>query len=295
MRVLISGSSGLIGGTLGRRLAQAGAEVVPLVREEGRPGILWQPDRNRFDSEAAEGADAVFHLAGEGVASGRWTEERKRRIYESRVAATQMLSEKLALLHRPPRVLAVASGIGFYGDAGEAPRTESGPAGRGFLAKVCTDWEAACAPALGRMRVVNVRIGIVLSAGGGALAQMLPLFKVGLGGRLGDGRQWMSWVSFEDVLRIFEFVLGNENVAGPVNAVSPNAVRNAEFAQIMASVLHRPAVLPAPAFVLRTLLGEMADELLLGGVRAIPQVLTEQGFRFVYPDLEDALRVAVRA
>lgn len=293
MRVLISGASGLIGAALSHRLAAGGAEVVPLVRKTGSHGILWQPENDRFDARNAEGADAVIHLAGEGVASGRWTEERKRRIYQSRVAGTRMLSAKLADLHRPPKVLVVASGIGFYGDAGEDSRTESGPSGKGFLARVCVDWEAACAPARERMRVVNVRIGIVLSADGGALAQMLPLFKIGLGGRLGSGRQWMSWIAFEDVLRIFEFVLGNETLTGPVNAVSSSAVRNERFTEVLASVLGRPAMLPVPAFVLRTLLGEMAEELLLSGVKAVPQVLTGQGFRFAHPDLENALRVAI--
>lgn len=295
MRVLVSGSSGLVGASLTTRLAAAGDTVVPLVRDATRAGVLWQPESGRFDAGAAEGADAIIHLAGEGVASGRWSAGRKRRIRDSRVIGTRVLAEGIARMRKPPRVLAVASGIGFYGSVGEEPRTESSPPGRGFLADVCVDWEAACDAARSLTRVVHVRIGIVLAGAGGALSAMLPIFKLGLGGRIGDGRQWMSWIGFEDLLRVFERVLADESIVGPVNAVAPNPVRNAEFASTLAAVLQRPAVLPAPAFALRAILGEMAEELLLGGAKVVPDVLCTRGFSFAHPTLDEALRAALGA
>ncbi len=294
MRVLMSGASGLIGRALARRLTSAGHEVVPLVRQEGKGGILWQPETGRFDRSSAEGADAVVHLAGEGVAAGRWTSARKQRIHDSRVRGTRLLCDGLRDLRRPPRVLAAASGVGFYGNGGETTLDESSSAGTTFLAKVCIDWEGACDPIRDRTRVVHVRTGIVLSSEGGALAQMAPIFKLGLGGRVGDGRQWMSWIGFEDMLRVYEAVLADDSIAGPVNGVAPNPVRNEEFARTLARALHRPAWIPAPAFALRTLLGaEMADELLLTGARVLPRRLSESGFSFAMPDLAGALASAL--
>jgi uncharacterized protein (TIGR01777 family) len=293
MRILISGASGLIGAAVCRRLLERGETVERLVRAGGE-GVLWDPKTGRFDSAAVEGADAVVHLAGESVFSGRWNEARKAAIRESRVAGTRLLAEGLAQLDRPPRVLICASATGFYGNRGDADRTESSPPGKGFLAQVCRDWESACAPAAKRgMRVAILRIGLVLSANGGALRTMVPLFKLGLGGRIGDGRQWVSWITLKDLVRIVEHTLGDEGLAGPVNAVSPNPVRNGEFTQVLGRVLSRPAVFVVPAFVLRLAVGEAADELLLSGARVVPMRLRERGFRFEHAEIEPALRAVL--
>ena len=262
-----------------------------LVRGDSKDGVSWDPQRKHFDAVAAEGADVVVHLAGESVASGRWTEQRKRAIHESRVAGTRLLAEGLAALRRRPRVLVSASAIGFYGNAGDEVRTEASPLGSGFLAEVCRDWEAACSPAIeAGIRVVKLRIGLVLAPGGGALARMLPIFRMGLGGQLGDGTQWMSWVTLHDLVRIVALAVDDDAIDGPVNAVAPAPVRNADFTRALAAAVHRPALLPVPAFVLRLLAGEMADEMLLSSTRAAPQRLTERGFRFDHPELETALR-----
>jgi hypothetical protein len=294
MRVLVSGASGFVGSAVCRRLRERGDAVEQLVRGGG-DGVLWDPKTGRFDSAAAEGADAIVHLAGESVFSGRWNEERKAAIRESRVAGTRLLAEGLAGLERPPRVLACASAIGFYGDRGDAEQTEADPLGRGFLAEVCRDWESACEPAVKRgIRVANLRIGLVLSAQGGALRKMLPVFRLGLGGRVGDGRQWISWITLDDLVRIVEQVLFDDALAGAVNAVAPHPVRNGEFTQALARVLGRPAVLPVPAFALRLALGEMADELLLSGTRAVPKRLSERGFRFEHAEIEPALHALLK-
>jgi uncharacterized protein len=290
MRILVSGASGLIGSAVCRRLRDRGDDVERLVRGGG-DGVLWDPKTGRFDSPAAEGADAVVHLAGERVLSGRWTEERKAEIRYSRIAGTRLLAEGLARLERPPRVMVCASAVGFYEHSGDVEQNEEGPPGRGFLAEVCRDWESACTPAVERgIRVVNLRIGLVLDAQGGALRKMLPLFRLGLGGRIGDGRQWINWITLDDLVRVVEHVLLDDALAGPVNAVAPHAVRNEEFTRALASVLGRPAGLPVPAVVLRLALGEVADELLLGGTRAVPKRLSERGFRFEHERIEPALR-----
>jgi len=291
MRVLVSGASGFVGRAVCRRLVERGDTVVRLVRDAEGEGIRWDPTAGRFDAAAAEGADAVVHLAGENVASGRWTAQRRAVIRDSRVKGTALLAEGLARLSLPPRVLACASAIGFYGNGGDEEQTERSSLGRGFLAEVCRDWEAACAPALSRgIRVVNLRIGLVLDGKGGTLARVLPLFRLGLGGRLGDGRQWMSWITRADLVAVIEHVLADDGPAGPVNAVAPGSVRNAEFTQALARVLGRPAFLHVPVLVLRAALGEMADELLLGGARVIPRVLAERGFCFQQAEIEVALR-----
>lgn len=291
MRVLISGSSGLVGRAVVEKLGQRGDEVIRLVRSPERKGVLWDPRAERFDSAKAEGFDAVVHLAGENIASGRWTAERKKAIYDSRVVGTRLLAEGLSKLERPPGVLIVASATGFYGSSGEGERNEASSRGVGFLADLCADWEAACAAAIRRaIRVVHLRIGLVLSRDGGALSKMLPIFKLGLGGRIGDGRQWMSWISIEDLVRIVELALTDEKFAGPVNAVSPRPVRNLEFTRTLASVLGRPVIFAVPGFALRALFGQMADELLLGGARVVPRMLIEHGFRFDHPALGPALR-----
>jgi len=293
MRVVVSGSNGLIGGALVGRLEQRGQAVTRLVRRS--PGrdreVQWDPRAGRLDAAAVEGFDAVIHLAGESVAAGRWSAQRKAEIRDSRVNGTRLLASRLATLAEPPKVLLAASAIGIYGSRGDAEQTESSPPGSGFLAEVCRSWEAACEPAAEKgVRVVNLRFGLVLASRGGALARMLPAFKLGLGGRVGDGEQWMSWITLEDVLRIVEWALDDGELRGAVNVVSPQPVRQVEFAEALGRVLHRPTLLPLPAFVLRALFGEMAEELLLASTRVSPRLVTTRGYRFAEPELEGALR-----
>jgi uncharacterized protein (TIGR01777 family) len=234
--------------------------------------------------------DAAVHLAGESVAAGRWTPEAKRRIRDSRVLGTRLLAESLARLRRPPRVLVSASAIGIYGDRGDTPLDESSALGADFLAGVGKEWEAAAGPASDAgIRVVQLRFGIVLAREGGALARMLTPFKLGVGGPLGSGRQWMSWIAIDDAVGAILAVLTNEAARGPVNAVAPEPVRNAEFAARLGAALHRPSVLPAPAFALRALFGELADGALLASQRVVPARLTALGYRFKYPTLPEAL------
>ena len=291
--MLVSGASGLIGVALLDRLRGRGHEVHALVRSvPARAGdVLWDAEGDRFDAAAAEGAEAVVHLAGENIAAGRWTTERKRRILDSRAVGTSFLAKSLLRLSQRPRVVVSASAVGYYGDAGDRLLDESSPSGGGFLAGVCREWEAAAAPlAAAGVRVVHPRIGVVLSARGGALAQMLPVFRVGLGGRLGSGEQWMSWITLDDLLTIVERALDDEELRGPVNAVAPEPVTNAAFTRTFGRVLGRPTVLPAPAFALRLVLGEMAEELLLASTRVDGRVLRERGHEFAYGRLEPALR-----
>jgi uncharacterized protein len=294
MRVLVSGASGLVGNALREKLVGRGERVEALVRAPAADGVHWDPSSGRFDAVAAEGADAVVHLAGESVASGRWNAARKAAIYQSRVAGTRLLATGLASCARRPNVLVAASAIGFYGSRGDEEVTEASASGAGFLAEVCRDWESAAEPAANAgIRVVHVRIGLVLSRSGGALGQMLPAFRLGLGGKLGDGRQWMSWITLHDLVRVIELALGDSSVRGPLNAVAPAPVRNAEFTERLASALARPALLPVPAFALRLALGEMADEMLLASTRVVPKALNDRGFRFDHSTLDEALRALV--
>lgn len=291
MRVLISGASGLVGRALAARFEERGDTVVALVRRRDALGIFWDPKSGHLDSAAAEAADAVVHLAGENVASGRWTPARRAEIRDSRVIGTRMLAERLAALERPPAVMITASAIGFYGDGDDTVQTEKSALGRGFLAEVCRDWEAGCEPAAKRgIRVVSLRIGLVLTGRGGALRQMLPVFRLGLGARIGDGRQWMSWITLGDLVRVVEHVLTDDELHGPVNATAPQPVRNSEFTRTLARVLRRPVLLAIPAFVLHAALGEMADEMLLTSARVVPERLEQRGFHFEHPALEPALR-----
>ncbi len=298
MRVLVSGASGLIGKALTATLVGRGDRVIRLVRRPpvGLDEVAWDPKQGSFDRSCAEGADAVVHLAGEGVGSGRWSAKRKAEIRSSRVDGTRLLAEGLSRLETPPRVLVVASAVGFYGSGGDQEKTEKSPPGGGFLSEVCQAWEAAAELAVASgIRVVQLRLGLVLSATGGALSQMLTPFRLGLGGRLGDGRQWTSWTTIDDVVRIVEEALDDHRLRGPVNAVSPEPVTNADFTRTLARVLRRPALLPVPSFALRLAFGEMADELLLSGSRVVPKVLEEAGFQFAYPELEGALRHLLEA
>jgi len=293
MRVLISGASGLIGSALGQRLAAEGHQVIPLSRTAapaGQPGVQWDPTAGRLPPEDLEGLDAVVHLAGESVAGGRWTPERKERIRRSRVEGTGLLSRSLAALGHPPEVLVCASAIGYYGDRGDEELTEESPPGEGFLAEVTVQWEAAADPARqAGIRVVHLRLGTVLSPAGGALAKMLTPFRMGLGGRLGRGGQYWSWVSLSDAVAAALHCLARSAMSGPVNGVAPEAVTNAEFTAALGRALRRPTRFPVPGALLKLLLGEMGEALLLSSARVRPGVLLNDGFGFGQPQLTTAL------
>jgi uncharacterized protein len=293
MRVGITGSSGLIGTALARHLREGGHEAVAIVRRQPRGDeIGWDPAAGTIDRTALGGLDAVVHLAGAGIGDKRWTDAYKRELVESRVQGTTVLAEALAeLVGDGPPTLISGSAIGYYGDAGDAELDEQSPAGEGFLADVCRAWEAATEPAeQAGVRVAHIRTGIVLSRHGGALKKMLPLFKIGAGGRFGNGKQWMSWISIDDEVAAIEHLL-TSSVRGAVNVTAPGAVRNAEFASVLGDVLKRPTLLPVPAFGPRLLLGgELADALLFDGQRVAPRVLLADGYRFEHTDLASALR-----
>jgi len=293
MKVLITGVSGLVGQALSAKLDADGHQPVALRRSQviGDPEApMWEPIRRRaWDSEVGY-VDAVVHLAGENLAAHRWTPAFKRRIRDSRIVGTTQLCRHLATLNRRPRVLIAASAIGYYGDRGDEILTEHSSAGDGFLAQVCRDWEAACRPALDAgIRVVNLRFGMILSRDGSGLAKVLPLFKLGLGARLGTGRQWMSWITLDDAVAVITRVITDSALTGPVNAVAPNPVTNREYTHTLAAVLKRPAVLAVPAFALRLAMGEMADDMLLSSARVVPQRLTEIAHLFRHPDINTAL------
>lgn len=292
--VAVTGASGLVGSVLVPFLRCGGHRVVEIGRSYATPTadqLRWNPARGELDTSALEGIDAVVHLAGDNIASGRWSDARKQSILESRIGPTRLLAEKLAAMKRKPRVLVSASAIGFYGERGDAAVTEADTAGEGFLSDVCRQWEAAVEPAVrAGIRVVTLRIGVVLSARGGALARMLPPFLLGGGGVLGSGRQYMSWISLEDLVGLAHHALVDERLSGPVNAVAPAAVTNREFTRTLARVLRRPAIVPVPAFALRAAVGEMADALLLASTRVASTKLGESGFVFRDADLETALR-----
>ena len=291
MRILITGASGLIGSALLAALRRDAHEVIALVRRpSANPSeVQWNPAA--VDAKPFEGADAVVHLAGENIASGRWTAERKKAIQASRVDGTRNLSESIAAASRKPKVLISASAIGYYGDRGDEVLPETAASGSGFLAEVSRGWEAATdAAARAGVRVVSPRIGVVLDGKGGALAKMALPFKFGAGGRVGTGKQWMSWIALDDLVRLLIFAMTTDALRGPMNAVAPQSVTNREFTRALARVLHRPAIFPAPAFALRLAMGQMADELLLASQRVEPKVAMEAGFRFQYPQIESALR-----
>jgi uncharacterized protein len=294
MKILISGASGLVGRALVPHLTKGGHQVVRLVRARpaaGEAAVFWDPDTGTLDPAALEGFDTVIHLSGESIASGRWTEAKKARIRDSRVKSTALLAGRIERLSRPPGVLLCASAIGYYGDRGDEVLKEDSPRGKDFLAGVCQAWEAASDPAarIG-VRVVRHRFGVILSPNGGALAKMLLPFKLGLGGRIGDGRQSMSWITIDDVVGAIDHALATKLLRGPVNTVGPNPVTNAEFTATLGRVLHRPTIFPMPAFAARLAFGEMADALLLSSQRVVPERLMTSGYRFRYPDLEAALR-----
>jgi uncharacterized protein (TIGR01777 family) len=293
LKILLTGSHGLIGSSLRRALPADGHEVFALVRAPPRPGaaeVQWDPASKFIDRAGLTGLDGVVHLAGENLAGGRWTAARKQRFRMSRVEATAFLCQTLAELARPPKVLLSASAVGYYGDRGPDWLTEESPPGAGFLARLCRDWEGATAPAAAvGMRVAHLRFGIVLSREGGALAKMLLPFKLGLGGPLGQGSQFWSWIEIRDALAAIRHLLNSSSLAGPVNLVAPQPVTQREFAKALGRSLGRPAFLPVPAWALRLLLGEMADAALLASARVVPARLVAAGFRFRYPELPSAL------
>jgi uncharacterized protein (TIGR01777 family) len=297
MNVAIAGASGLIGRAIEAAWHDAGHEVKRLVRRAARSAdeITWNPATGELDPRGLAGVDAIVNLAGENIAGGRWTAARRERILRSRVDATRTLVQALAKLERRPRVFVSASAVGFYGDRGDEVLTEASAIGHGFLPEVCLAWEthAEGAARLG-VRTALLRFGMVLAADGGALAKMLPAFRLGVGGRFGSGRQWVSWVSIADAVGAIGFALENERYAGPLNIVAPQPVTNAEFARTLARVLHRPALLPAPAWALRLAFGQMADEALLASTRAVPRNLQASGYAFRHAELESALRDILR-
>lgn len=296
-RVAVTGSTGMIGSALVRALRADGHRVLRLVRSRPRDGadeVYWDPAGGQIDAGALEGVDAVVHLAGENVGQPPWTEERKQRIRESRVWGTTLLAGALAGLSARPPVLVSASGVGIYGDRGDEVLTEESPPGTGFLAEVCRVWEASAEPAReAGIRVVHPRMGAVLSRDGGMLARLLLPFQLGVGGKLGSGRQWLSWVLLRDVVEAIRFAIRTGSLSGPVNLTSPNPVTNEEFTRSLGRVLGRPTFLGVPAFALKLALGQMADEALLVSQRAVPDRLRGEGFVFQYPGLEEALRIAL--
>jgi len=297
MKVLISGSHGLVGTALGNSLKADGHEVFALVRHApfSEAEVEWYPERGSLALSGMEGMDAVVHLAGESIASGRWSDEKKQRIRESRVKATLVLSEALGNLREPPKTLISASAIGYYGDRGDLILHEGNAPGNDFLAGVCVEWENATESASQKqIRVIKARFGVILSPDGGALAKMLPPFRIGVGGKVGSGNQWMSWIALADVVSSLRLVLDNEDLSGPINFVAPNPVTNAQFTKTLGKALGRPTLFAVPAFAARLVFGEMADALLLASQRVAPEALKRAGFEFQYPTLEPALRAALK-
>lgn len=293
MKILITGSTGLVGSALIPSLKSKGHQIVCLVRSQVKDSateVYWNPEKGTLDAGKIEGIEAAVHLAGENLAEGRWTDEKKRRIRESRVKGTSLLSETLAKLNKKPEVLVSASAVGFYGNRGDEVLTEQSASASDFLAEVCREWELATQPAAQTgVRVVNLRFGVILSREGGALKKMLLPFKMGVGGKLGSGRQYMSWIAIDDAVSAIEFALENEHLRGPVNVVAPQPATNYEFTKALGSALSRPTIFPVPAFAARLAFGEMADATLLTSQRVEPVRLKEAGFVFKYPELKGAL------
>lgn len=299
MRIVVTGSSGLIGSALVRSLLADGHDVLRLVRrapqprQDGSTEVRWNPPLGAVDRAALEGVDAAVHLAGAGVADHRWTQAYKDRIRDSRIQGTTTLAKALATLETPPRVLVSGSAVGYYGQTGDRPIDEDDPAGGDFLARVCVAWEECTGPAeAAGIRVAHARTGLVVASEGGAWARLFPLFKLGLGGRLGDGRQYWSYISLHDEVAALRFLLETEGLTGAFNLTAPEPVTQGQVTEAMGRVLHRPAVLPVPEFALRTVLGEMAVEV-VGSHRVLPKRLLDAGFAFTHTTIDDAVRAAL--
>ena len=298
MKVLVSGASGLVGKHLIPTLLAKGHEVHRLVRKTPNSSdeIQWDAEKGFSETEQAklENFDAVVHLAGDNVASENWSDEKKRKIKESRTIGTRVLVDALKKLQNPPEHFISASAIGFYGSRGNEILNEQSAKGKGFLPEVCAAWEDEIKRAEAFARVVYLRIGVVLAKDGGALEKILTPFKFGVGGTIGSGKQYMSWLALDDLIKVIHFALENENLRGAVNAVAPNAVTNQEFTKTLGKVLSRPTFLPVPEFAIKTLFGEMGETLLLEGARVVPQKLRDAGFEFDFPNLEDAVNHALK-
>ncbi|SEM44645.1 hypothetical protein SAMN04489760_11612 [Syntrophus gentianae] len=295
MKILMSGASGLIGSALAPYLEAWGHRILRLVRDKSKKGEFWDPRQGILDLPADAEIDAAINLSGDSIGSGRWTKQKKERIRSSRIESTFLFAKGIARLKRPPKVFLSASGIGFYGDGGDVVLNETSPAGRGFLAGISREWEAAAGAAqeVG-IRVVNLRISPVLSRYGGLLPRLLPLSKAGLGVVLGSGKQYMSWIAIDDLVAAMDFILGTESFSGPLNLCAPNPVTNREFTKALNTILKRPTLFRVPSFLLRAVLGEMADEEFLVSTRAVPDKLTSSGFEFKHPEIEEALRHVLR-
>jgi hypothetical protein len=295
MRILISGANGFIGSALSPYLTSHGHTVTRLVRRAATTGdIIWNPEAGALDASVIEGFEAVIHLAGANIAGGRWTTAYKREIWDSRIRSTELLVNRIQALRRLPQIFVCMSAVGYYGNRSDEVLTEDSPPGNDFMAQLCVAWEKATQPLAEKgVRVANLRAGLVLSAQGGALKKMLLPFKLGLGGSLGSGNQYWSWITLDDFLAAVEFILTHDRIVGPVNMVAPNPVTNSEFAAALAGAVHRPAIFPVPAFVLRTVFGEMADALFFASQRVMADKLITAGFKLGHPHLGAALRAAV--
>jgi len=296
MKILIAGATGMVGSALIPHLSENGHSVVKLVRKksEAENEIEWDSEHDTLNPASCEGFDYVINLAGENISSGRWTETIKKKIKESRIKSTRLIVDTLAKVDKKPKGLINASAVGYYGNREDQILRETDGSGDGFLAEVCREWEseAARAEKLG-IRVVCTRFGMILSQNGGALKKMLAPFKLGLGGVVGSGRQYMSWIAIDDVIAILALAMQTEGLKGAVNVASPSPVQNREFTKVLGKVLNRPTFLPLPAFAARLAFGEMADELLLASTRVVPEKLTQHGYQFLYPHLEQALKYYV--
>ena len=292
MKTAIAGASGLVGSALIPVLERDGHEITRLVRNAPKAGeIEWHPNQDVLKANDFEGFDVIINLAGENIAGGRWTDDQKRKIRDSRVNGTHLLSEAISKLARKPKVFVCASATGIYGDRGDETLDEQSESGGGFLAGVCREWEKASEPASkAGVRVVNLRFGPILAREGGMLSKLLTPFKMGMGGKVGSGKQFISWVALEDAVRVVKFAIDDETIRGPLNVVSPNPVTNEEFTKTLGHVLNRPTALAMPAFAARLAFGEMADEMLLTSQHVIPKRLTHGGFQFELPELEGAMR-----